>query len=186
MAGQGTGPSRRSHTKSRKGCKTCKRRHIRCDETFPQWSVFCSGSIGCQLTLTTAVIAPSTKFVATIWRPSGRIPMVSKVPNNLHWSSHPRPRVESINGNKRGAFPILAYRCFLRRRHTSTPKLNFASCITCLRSQTTSCRKEHPTIRCGRKRCQNFSASHPRIHTLCMPYSHSPQTISLGVSLRTT
>jgi hypothetical protein len=29
----------RSHTKSRKGCKTCKRRHIRCDETFPQWYV---------------------------------------------------------------------------------------------------------------------------------------------------
>ena len=39
MAGQGAGPSRRSHTKSRKGCKTCKRRHIRCDETFPQWCV---------------------------------------------------------------------------------------------------------------------------------------------------
>lgn len=37
MAGPGGGPSRRSHTKSRKGCKTCKRRHIRCDETFPQW-----------------------------------------------------------------------------------------------------------------------------------------------------
>ncbi|KAF1811830.1 hypothetical protein P152DRAFT_398471 [Eremomyces bilateralis CBS 781.70] len=36
MAGAGGGPSRRSHTKSRKGCKTCKRRHIRCDETFPQ------------------------------------------------------------------------------------------------------------------------------------------------------
>ncbi|QDS77494.1 hypothetical protein FKW77_000180 [Venturia effusa] len=36
MAGPGGGPSRRSHTKSRKGCKTCKRRHIRCDETFPQ------------------------------------------------------------------------------------------------------------------------------------------------------
>ena len=32
-----TGPSLRSFTKSRKGCKTCKRRHIRCDETFPQW-----------------------------------------------------------------------------------------------------------------------------------------------------
>jgi hypothetical protein len=40
MVGQGAGPSRRSHTKSRKGCKTCKRRHIRCDETFPQWSVY--------------------------------------------------------------------------------------------------------------------------------------------------
>lgn len=39
MAGTGAGPSRRSHTKSRKGCKTCKRRHIRCDETFPQWFV---------------------------------------------------------------------------------------------------------------------------------------------------
>jgi hypothetical protein len=25
-----------SHTKSRKGCDTCKRRHIRCDENFPQ------------------------------------------------------------------------------------------------------------------------------------------------------
>ncbi|KAH6876799.1 hypothetical protein B0T10DRAFT_532512 [Thelonectria olida] len=27
---------RRSHPKSRKGCDTCKRRHIRCDENFPQ------------------------------------------------------------------------------------------------------------------------------------------------------
>lgn len=36
MAGPGGGPPRKSHTKSRKGCKTCKRRHIRCDEQFPQ------------------------------------------------------------------------------------------------------------------------------------------------------
>ncbi|EEH34258.2 hypothetical protein PAAG_05307 [Paracoccidioides lutzii Pb01] len=36
MAGPGGGPPRKSHTKSRKGCKTCKRRHIRCDETTPQ------------------------------------------------------------------------------------------------------------------------------------------------------
>ncbi|KAL2853396.1 hypothetical protein BJY01DRAFT_207000 [Aspergillus pseudoustus] len=36
MAGPGGGPPRRSHTKSRFGCRTCKRRHIRCDETFPQ------------------------------------------------------------------------------------------------------------------------------------------------------
>ncbi|KAJ3457530.1 hypothetical protein MRS44_014671 [Fusarium solani] len=36
MAGPGGGPPRRSHTKSRKGCDTCKRRHIRCDENFPQ------------------------------------------------------------------------------------------------------------------------------------------------------
>ncbi|KAJ5365682.1 hypothetical protein N7517_008568 [Penicillium concentricum] len=36
MVGPGGGPPRKSHTKSRTGCKTCKRRHIRCDETFPQ------------------------------------------------------------------------------------------------------------------------------------------------------
>ncbi|KAI9896988.1 hypothetical protein N3K66_008010 [Trichothecium roseum] len=36
MPGPGGGPPRRSHTKSRKGCETCKRRHIRCDESFPQ------------------------------------------------------------------------------------------------------------------------------------------------------
>jgi hypothetical protein len=37
--GQSSGPvqSRRTHTKSRKGCQTCKNRHIRCDETAPQW-----------------------------------------------------------------------------------------------------------------------------------------------------
>ncbi|KAM5527914.1 hypothetical protein FOXYSP1_19788 [Fusarium oxysporum f. sp. phaseoli] len=28
--------NRRSHTKSRMGCSTCKRRHIRCDESYPQ------------------------------------------------------------------------------------------------------------------------------------------------------
>lgn len=37
MAGPGGGPPRKSHTKSRKGCRMCKKRHIRCDETFPQW-----------------------------------------------------------------------------------------------------------------------------------------------------
>lgn len=36
MAGPGGGPPRKSHTKSRKGCRTCKNRHIRCDENFPQ------------------------------------------------------------------------------------------------------------------------------------------------------
>ena len=28
--------SRRKHQKSRRGCATCKRRHIRCDETWPK------------------------------------------------------------------------------------------------------------------------------------------------------
>lgn len=39
MAGPGGGPPRKSHTKSRKGCRMCKKRHIRCDENFPQWYV---------------------------------------------------------------------------------------------------------------------------------------------------
>ncbi|KAJ5358842.1 uncharacterized protein N7496_011255 [Penicillium cataractarum] len=29
-------PSRRSHTKSRKGCLECKRRHVKCDEGTPK------------------------------------------------------------------------------------------------------------------------------------------------------
>ena len=33
------GATRKSHTKSRKGCATCKRRHIRCDENKPEWCV---------------------------------------------------------------------------------------------------------------------------------------------------
>ncbi|KAM3440022.1 hypothetical protein NHJ13734_003457 [Beauveria thailandica] len=36
MTRPGGGPPRRGHIKSRNGCETCKRRHIRCDEGFPQ------------------------------------------------------------------------------------------------------------------------------------------------------
>jgi len=36
MAGPAGGPSRRSHTKSRRGCEACKTRHIHCGEQFPQ------------------------------------------------------------------------------------------------------------------------------------------------------
>ncbi|CAG8120448.1 unnamed protein product [Penicillium olsonii] len=32
-------PSRRSHTKSRKGCLECKRRHVKCDEGIPKCSL---------------------------------------------------------------------------------------------------------------------------------------------------
>jgi hypothetical protein len=34
-----TRASRRSHLKSRAGCATCRRRHVRCDENRPLWSV---------------------------------------------------------------------------------------------------------------------------------------------------
>ena len=68
MAPHGTGPTRKSHTKSRKGCRTCKRRHIRCDETFPQWYVrsHCVGSKR-RLIIETARIAQSTIVDVTIW-----------------------------------------------------------------------------------------------------------------------
>ncbi|KAN0093591.1 hypothetical protein V8E51_016775 [Hyaloscypha variabilis] len=36
MASSTIGSHRRQHKKSRNSCDTCKRRHIRCDETFPQ------------------------------------------------------------------------------------------------------------------------------------------------------
>ena len=29
--------SRKSHRKSKNGCNTCRRRHLRCDETLPEW-----------------------------------------------------------------------------------------------------------------------------------------------------
>ena len=63
-----------SHTKSRKGCKTCKRRHIRCDETFPQW---CGLPLSLHLCLisgehqhlifTTVGIARNIRCAVTIW-----------------------------------------------------------------------------------------------------------------------
>lgn len=39
MSGSSSGPLRKSHTKSKNGCRRCKERHIRCDESFPQWYV---------------------------------------------------------------------------------------------------------------------------------------------------
>ena len=68
MAPHGTGPTRKSHTKSRKGCRTCKRRHIRCDETFPQWYVCpCFVTPNRSLIATTARIAQSIIVDVTTW-----------------------------------------------------------------------------------------------------------------------
>lgn len=52
-----TAARRRPHTKSRNGCANCKRRHVRCDETFPHWFVFvslCSQYFGIRHALTNA------------------------------------------------------------------------------------------------------------------------------------
>ncbi|OJD34563.1 ubiquitin carboxyl-terminal hydrolase 2 [Diplodia corticola] len=60
MAGPGGGPSRRSHTKSRKGCKTCKKRHIRCDETYPQCRNCTKHQVRCDYNDNPASAAPDS------------------------------------------------------------------------------------------------------------------------------
>lgn len=69
MAGPGGGPPRKSHTKSRNGCRTCKRRHIRCDETFPQWYIcsLWSRDKTRALTVMVAKTAQNTTADATTW-----------------------------------------------------------------------------------------------------------------------
>ncbi|KAF2162171.1 hypothetical protein M409DRAFT_27551 [Zasmidium cellare ATCC 36951] len=88
MAGQGTGPSRRSHTKSRKGCKTCKRRHIRCDETFPQCRNCTKHQVRCDYMESVGsdaesqsspeqaslVFTPSTENRIDLWQQTGSFP----------------------------------------------------------------------------------------------------------------
>ncbi|EOA85255.1 hypothetical protein ACJQWK_06942 [Exserohilum turcicum] len=89
MAGPGGGPSRRSHTKSRKGCKTCKRRHIRCDETFPQCRNCTKHQVRCDyMDSPTAVLpespqspqqpnllwTPEIEATIELWRHTGEFP----------------------------------------------------------------------------------------------------------------
>lgn len=62
----GAGPSRRSHTKSRTGCKTCKRRHIRCDELFPQWYAR-TYKVDDGADPITVAIAQNIRFAAITW-----------------------------------------------------------------------------------------------------------------------
>ncbi|EME48092.1 hypothetical protein DOTSEDRAFT_69884 [Dothistroma septosporum NZE10] len=91
MAGQGTGPSRRSHTKSRKGCKTCKRRHIRCDETIPQCRNCTKHQVRCDYMETIGmdlesqsspeqsrlVFTPGTEGRIDMWQQTGSFPYPS-------------------------------------------------------------------------------------------------------------
>lgn len=108
MAGPGGGPPRRrfvlrslasskrslrslltftcSHTKSRKGCETCKKRHIRCDESFPQCKNCTKHKIRC----------PYNDIPVQEARPNG--------PPNLMWT----PETEAVieNWRRTGLFPF--------------------------------------------------------------------------------
>ncbi|KAF3770620.1 hypothetical protein M406DRAFT_285362 [Cryphonectria parasitica EP155] len=86
MAGPGGGPPRRSHTKSRKGCETCKKRHIRCDENFPQCKNCTKHKIRC----------PYNDLPIQEARPNG--------PANLMWD----PEIEAVidQWRRTGFFPF--------------------------------------------------------------------------------
>ncbi|RPB29222.1 hypothetical protein L211DRAFT_262604 [Terfezia boudieri ATCC MYA-4762] len=90
MPASGTTQTRRSHTKSRNGCKTCKKRHIRCDESFPQCGNCTKHNVRCDYmdqpdaeTSQTVLGTPDLKMTPQIerdirqWRETGVSPFPS-------------------------------------------------------------------------------------------------------------
>ncbi|KAF6528082.1 hypothetical protein HZS61_008384 [Fusarium oxysporum f. sp. conglutinans] len=70
MAGTRRRRRRRSNPRSRKGCETCKRRHMRCDENFPQCHNCTSHKFRCPYNdvLVTHSSGPSTPAViGMVW-----------------------------------------------------------------------------------------------------------------------
>ncbi|KAF2715648.1 hypothetical protein K504DRAFT_31084 [Pleomassaria siparia CBS 279.74] len=113
MAGPGGGPSRRSHTKSRKGCKTCKKRHIRCDETFPQCRNCTKHQVRCDyMDSPTALIPESPKSpqqpnllwtseidsTIELWRQTGEFPFPElRVYPQPQWRAYPKIELRLIH-----------------------------------------------------------------------------------------
>ncbi|KAF1954715.1 hypothetical protein CC80DRAFT_114197 [Byssothecium circinans] len=113
MAGPGGGPSRRSHTKSRKGCKTCKKRHIRCDETFPQCRNCTKHQVRCDyMDSPTAMIPESPKSpqhpnllwtpeidaTVELWRQTGEFPFPDlRVYRQPKWRAFPKTDLRLVH-----------------------------------------------------------------------------------------
>ncbi|KAF2785709.1 hypothetical protein K505DRAFT_368869 [Melanomma pulvis-pyrius CBS 109.77] len=113
MAGPGGGPSRRSHTKSRKGCKTCKKRHIRCDETFPQCRNCTKHQVRCDyMDSPTAMVPESPKSpqqpnllwtpeidsTIELWRQTGEFPFPDlRVYPQPQWRAYPKTDLRLIH-----------------------------------------------------------------------------------------
>ncbi|PSN74581.1 hypothetical protein BS50DRAFT_19203 [Corynespora cassiicola Philippines] len=113
MAGPGGGPSRRSHTKSRKGCKTCKKRHIRCDETFPQCRNCTKHQVRCDyMDSPTAMVPESPKSpqqpnllwtpeidaTVEVWRQTGEFPFPElRVYPQPQWRAYPKTDLRLIH-----------------------------------------------------------------------------------------
>ncbi|KAF2011140.1 hypothetical protein BU24DRAFT_355344 [Aaosphaeria arxii CBS 175.79] len=113
MAGPGGGPSRRSHTKSRKGCKTCKKRHIRCDETFPQCRNCTKHQVRCDYMDSPNALVPESpkspqqpnllwtaEINATVelWQQTGEFPFPElRVYPEPHWRAYPKTDLRLIH-----------------------------------------------------------------------------------------
>lgn len=92
MAGPGGGPPRRSHTKSRKGCETCKRRHIRCDENFPQCRNCTKHNCRCPYMDATGIFPPNMER------------SISPERADLKWT--PKIEADIAQWQKTGIFPF--------------------------------------------------------------------------------
>ncbi|KHJ33988.1 putative c6 zinc finger domain containing protein [Erysiphe necator] len=92
MAGPGGGPPRRSHTKSRKGCDTCKRRHIRCDENFPQCRNCTKHNCRCPYMDVTGILPPNLER------------SISPERADLKWT--PKIEEEIVHWQRTGIFPF--------------------------------------------------------------------------------
>lgn len=107
MGGPGGGPPRKSHTKSRKGCRTCKKRHIRCSEEFPQCKNCTKHSVRCDyMDMTNAgeepprgsgppdlLTSPELQTKLDDWRLTGEPPLAElRVSDSTYW-----PRFSTID-----------------------------------------------------------------------------------------
>ncbi|KAF2271843.1 uncharacterized protein EI97DRAFT_240941 [Westerdykella ornata] len=113
MAGPGGGPSRRSHTKSRKGCKTCKKRHIRCDETFPQCRNCTKHQVRCDYMDSPAALIPESpkspqqpnllwtaeiNTTIELWRQTGEFPFPElRIYPLPQWSAYSKTELRLIH-----------------------------------------------------------------------------------------
>jgi hypothetical protein len=101
-----------SHTKSRNGCETCKRRHIRCDETSPQWYV-----PNCYPSTTLGTSSNNCPHSNNCTKYKHRCPYQDVLENeqreltlikaNLLWTSEIEAEIRSWQQTGRSSFPSL-------------------------------------------------------------------------------
>lgn len=113
VAGPGGGPSRRSHTKSRKGCKTCKRRHIRCDESYPQCRNCSKHQVRCDYMDSPNLASPGSpdgsakanllwtpqiETALDIWQRTGQFPFPElRIYPEPQWHTYSKPELRLIH-----------------------------------------------------------------------------------------